>query len=467
MVTLTEIVNKHKTGSLMTEQLVIDSEIGRNFYVEFITKFLERGTVTKTARVEYNKNENKLTVVLIGTRGNKFFFEIESKDLDINPSKIRSHFVLEGNSGNLSYLPIHEDDNRRNRVSLLDTGRGNGRGYLRTNIERTRTGPLEFNLGISSLSIPIISHNLDMAQENYRVHYTLNYGNREDDAAFTAVTNLNLDLISYLESNNTWGDSFTRMDLVTNKPHSIVYDPLDNTYQLANVKAIYESDLDTIHKMFSKVSRSEPYGSLQLFFDLEKSKIATRVKNSDGFDNQRCVDFTPLYVDKLESQQIATCIDYRTWFRSVKSRAASSHSISNLLQPLDGCKELFGVDKSGRFLYGATFSDDTGKVSAFVTLDAMKDAVTWDEELFKTARRGRKPKKASNPPVVEPVVEEVPAVCLESERYQAWREISDAYYTARNENIKTDLQSVFGALINSGSDITEEDMIEFSRLREI
>lgn len=274
-------------------------------------------------------------------------------------------------------------------------------------------------------------------------------------------------------------DPLHELNIVTHSDRGLVYKRDHDILEGFDVAVLYECDLGNVHAQFKRVERRSPSGWLELHVRAESDIIrhGFRVKNEPNHGPQDTRPsrgkLTPIFMNE-EVFTLSGKIDYKTWWELVRSKEKARDNSRSTLEEYQRIlglavhfdkeeleawdREVIGLTNAGQIVFGyarkhgdeyeyallkmghSTIFDSENLVTVNTIAKEPEIETTSDREQLPTDRRGR--------------------IAVDK-----WLAAGRIYCAARNQILdESSINSIFTAYVNSGAEVTEEDMEDFSRI---
>mgnify|MGYP003976029111 FL=1 len=243
-----------------------------------------------------------------------------------------------------------------------------------------------------------------------------------------------------------------------------------NEYDSMTLRVLAKMPNGTMQKAITKIKKSVPFGRIHISLDYTEEGTptlfcyVTNEINEDGNTTNsvdKSTDLTEhiIYCDS-EEKTVAT-MSYSTWMDNCKTTRQGSISFANIGASISSngeYEEFIGINDCNNLVYGVTDAYGHRYICTITTLEAALDFDIPEVIVKKTTSK----RTARDILVADALV--VPTELDSNSHYTKWKFHSDSWYTARNLQCPVDLNKVFTGFINSGEEVTEEDITEFGRL---
>ena len=281
-------------------------------------------------------------------------------------------------------------------------------------------------------------------------------------------------------------------NVVSTSKNGLVYERDHDVLEGFDVAVLYECERNYVNSQFKRVHRIAPSGWLELHVQAKSKKIrhGFRVRNEPGHGPQDTRPtrgkLTPIY-KKEGDFSLAGKIDYKTWHDTVKSKKKARkqagvpefrRTMGLEIQFSDATlvswdREVIGLTNSGQLVFG--YARVTRDGTYEYALLKMGHPKVFDSNELMTTRTlpdsGTRPESETvlESSVAESSLTENDEVAAEEPPKavpnENWLEAARNYCAARNQTLdESSVKSVFTAYVNSGAQVTEEDLKDFSRL---
>jgi hypothetical protein len=516
-----EIINHRKEGTLEAHALLLMLEGSglKEIYGKVMAMFLKQGIMIE--RVFLQVKGKDLALSIQGLNGNILYLELPGYVDWPDGSKItfpvKGDFLLAGKSdGKFIRKLIKEENNgltgdtrANDGVLTMISPRSRGSRYgnqtlTGSQVQNYATGNLYANIGISSLTLPIIwSDNkgsllhIKGLVTNTPVDSQNNRNNRRNanltDAYLRAKKKpLEIPIMFHIQqTGNAYGTgTVPAVNLVCTHNKSIVKDALPKNLDIGNLAFLYELPVGTISSIIGKGNKKRPFGELLVCYDStgDKLNVVCRTVNatvSDGIKNDTTVETKRLdeegnlvYTNTNSSKGVST-ISYSTWFDLVQTARSGTLSFAPFPGSMEGeVNELFGVSNNGDIVYGLR----NHTMTILTTISIMGKAIQFEPKLLETLpsivkKRTKKVAKTYNDKLVQALEEREKKPRLlkrlntlitklnESDDYKKWKAVSDAECERLGHSKEYELEAVFLLYLKTAETVTIEDVTEFNKLK--
>ena len=335
--------------------------------------------------------------------------------------------------------------------------------------------------------------NLGNQQHSWR-HQVLNH---EDDYAYlrnaSGVPWITMCTTRKVDDHNRELERCITANVVSTSKNGLVYERDHDVLEGFDVAVLYECELNNVNSQLKRVHRIAPSGWLEFHVQAKSKKIrhGFRVRNEPGHgpqDNRATRGkLTPIYKKKGDFS-LAGKIDYKTWHDTVKSKekARKEPRVPEFRRTMgleiefsdatlvNWDREVIGLTNSGQLVFGyARVARDGTYEYALLKMGHPK--VFDSSELMTTTTlpdSGTRPEsERAEPSLTES--DELSELALafgyeeppQAVPNESWLEAARIYCAARDQTLdESNVKSVFTAYVNSGAQVTEEDLKDFSRL---
>jgi len=506
-----ELINFGHARGVRTVELPFDSSLkngiglDRENYSDVMTFFMNQGVNIDRTYIEIRDDDLSLT--LHGSDGNMMQIRVTN----VITSRMHRTLPVSGD------FMIEAVEDRRlmeqhtinmNRTRALPTARNQGRGVPARDANsgvvvmdsETSRGAYVYNvrhtainsipippevgisIGISSMSIPIIAR---ATKGNFVMLHGINTnasGNDQRNNTFYCPPGTNpvtpeIPLTYHMGySQSTTGyntrNSVSSCNLISRMNTSLVKECFPSEYDSMRLKVLAKMPSGTLQKAVSKIKKSEPFGKIQISLDHTEEGGTTLfcyVTNEKTEDDNtinsvdKSTDLTEYIVHCDSDNKTVATMSYPTWMdncKTTRQRSLSFANIANRISPegQGGHEEFVGINDCNNLVYGVI--DPIGN-RYLCTIETLETDLDFDipEVIVKKATKKR---VARDILVAEVLV--VPEELDGNPHYTKWKVHSDAWHNARILQCPVDLAKVFTGFINSGEEVTEEDITEFGRL---
>ena len=521
-----ELINFGRERGIRTVEIPLDGSykngIGLNhhIYSELMTLFMNQGVNIDRAYIEVR--DDTLSLTLHGSDGNMMNIslpDVISKRLHRN-LPVSADFMIEAAEDrklierqtaviNRSVEHSNAPGNSRNTATIrnansglitLDAEMGRNNYAYNSPITVVSNLPLPngigyaISIGISSMSIPVIARgtkgNLVLLQgintsrapsqpTTGSFDPIVNYycpSEPNDNGSRSLTPEIPTIPLSYhmVQLSRAYGyqsrTNVTACNIISRQNTSIVKEIFPNEYDSMRLKVLAKMPKGTIQKAISKVKKSVPFGRIHISLDHTEEGTptlfcyVTNEVNEDGnITNSvdKSTDLTEHIVYCDSEEKTVTTMSYSTWMDSCKTTRRGSISFANIAEgiaPNGEYEEFIGINDCNNLVYGITNTIGYRYICTISTLEAALDFNIPEVVVKKTTRK----RTTRETPVHEILV--IPTELDSNSHYIKWKVHSDTWHTARNLQCPVDLTKVFTGFINSGEEVTEEDITEFGRL---
>jgi len=507
----TEIINHRKDGNLEAQQILLMAEGSgiKTIYGKVMAMFLKQGIMIEQMLLQI-KGED-LTFAIHGSNGNILYVGLPNHN---NGKRfnfpVKGDFLLEGNADGKLYKQHTSDSHATNSNNgIMATvsrrvrgGRYGNQTFTGQDIQNYPTGDLHANVGISSLTLPIIWSENRGSLLHIKGLVTDSSGgsnNRRKSALNTtrlraSKTPLEIPNMFHIQQtgNNYGVGTIPAVNLVCSHNKSIVKDALSNDLDLGNLAFLYELPIGTISSIIGKGNKKRPFGELLVCYDLsgDTPDVVCRVVNTTVSDETR----TDTPVETKSLVELGTCaykntnskgvstISYSTWFDLVQTARSGTLSYASFLSSMEGeVHELFGISNNGDIVYGLK----NQHMTILTTLTSLGRPMQFKSDLLEllpgdTKARSRKKKaiKTYDDKLVQALEERAEKPRLlkrlntliaklnSSDEYKKWKTVSDIECEKAEQPKEYELETVFLLYLKSTETVvTLEDVAEFNKLK--
>jgi hypothetical protein len=529
-----EIINHNKEGTLAATELTFleNGNPLKALYARLMAIYLKQGT--KFDRLYLQVQGDSLSIAMHGINGNILFMKLQDFFLNEKNRRVKKEFPVGGDflleavsdHDKLSTIVNHtigSTNSQDNPHYMMAVSSRRTRSYNHTILtgnqtEAYRADDLTINIGISSLSLPLIwspikgslgnlkglvtrSRNTEAsANQSNLVTVASRYIQAQKCLDLPPIIHMELqprNAARYINANTL---QVKAVNVLCSLNESIVKDALPNDLDIGNIAFLYKLPRGTISSIIGKGNKKRPFGNLRICYDTTDSelKVTCRVVNeivSEGEVKETTVE-TALLKDKGELVYNDTdhkvtgvvSITYATWFDLIQTARSGTSSFANFSQYMiangqsEPVTELFGVSKNGDLVYGLQ-GEHSGNIT-FVTVSILGKHTAFDAEMLKPietvvkTRTTKKIVKKSYDDKYLQIVDELsnkPRLLKRlgilyhtldaSKLYKKWKAISDAQCEKDSRPKEYELTEVFYLYLNSEETVTTEDIEEFNRLK--
>jgi|APSaa5957512535_1039671.scaffolds.fasta_scaffold00894_4 hypothetical protein len=516
-----ELINFGRESGIKTVDIPLDSEnkngIGLNhlIYSELMTLFMNQGVNIDRAYIEVRNNNLSLT--LHGSDGNMMHISLPdviskrlhrdlpvSTDFMIEAAEDRKlierqtaeiNRAIESTTARSGRTGTTVSRNANSGIVSLDAEMGrNSYAYHSpvvtvSNLTIPDGDGYVISIGISSMSIPVIASatkgNLVLLQGINTNPSHLNEGGQPDPIRnyYCPTSDMGSEApqipqipLSYhmILGARAYGYhsrmNVTDCNIISRQNASIVKEIFPNEYDSMTLRVLAKMPNGTMQKAITKIKKSVPFGRIHISLDYTEEGTptlfcyVTNEINEDGNTTNsvdKSTDLTEhiIYCDS-EEKTVAT-MSYSTWMDNCKTTRQGSISFANIGASISSngeYEEFIGINDCNNLVYGVTDAYGHRYICTITTLEAALDFDIPEVIVKKTTSK----RTARDILVADALV--VPTELDSNSHYTKWKFHSDSWYTARNLQCPVDLNKVFTGFINSGEEVTEEDITEFGRL---
>ena len=518
-----DLINFGNTRGLRTVNMPLDGQlpnglsIDRLNYSELMTIFMNQGVVIDRAYIEIRDDNFSLT--LHGADGNMMHIKLKDVisarlhrklpvpgDFMIEAAENRS-LVEEQTIAINRAIPVSSNQSRnrstdqvRNAnsgVVALDAELGGNRYRYSTHttiVNNLQTSDdIGIEIGISGLSIPVIARSV---RGNVGVMQGINTSLHRQPGAPADPVQLyycpdenpnnapNIPLTYHMVSNQRAYGYQTRTfvqscRIISRQNTSLVKETFPSEYDSMRLKVLAKMPKGTIQRAISKIKKSVPFGRINISLDhTEEGEptlfcyVTNEIHANGTVTNSvvKSTDLTEHIVYCASEEKTVATMSYPTWMDNAKTTRQGSISFANIANRIcrdvgrypDGngdYEEFIGINECNNLVYGVI--DTLGLESYIGTIATLEAPLDFDipEVVVK-----KKTKKRVARDIIPAEALVVPEELGTNHHYIKWKIHSDAWHIARNLQCPVDLAKVFTGYINSGEEVTEEDITEFGRL---
>lgn len=521
-----ELINFGRERGLRTVELPFDEALkngiglARLNYSDLMTLFTNQGVNIDRAYIEVR--DNSLSLTLHGSDGNMMHVRLNDAiskrmhrelpvpgDFMIEGLHDRSLVVRQAMEIN-SQIPTSNSDSGNARSTAVNRNANSGIVALDEELRRNNysynspttvisniaiADDVGISIGISSMSIPVICRatrgNMVVIQglntsltaatpsgvtnDPIKDYYCPD-GNNPDTPEIPLTYHMVSRSRAYGYQTRT---SVSACNIISRSNTSIVKEIFPNEYDSMRLKVLARMPKGTLQKAITKIKKSIPFGRIHISLDHTEEGTptlfcyVTNEKTEDGnITNSvdKSTDFTEYIVYCDSDEKTTATMSYPTWMDNCKTTRQGSLSFANIARRI--CRditrypeqngdyyEFIGINDCNNLVYGVV--DTLGYQTFICTIATLEAPLDFDipEVVVKKTTKKRRVKSTV---VQEPLV--IPEELNSNSHYIKWKVHSDAWHTARNLQCPVDLAKVFTGFINSGEEVTEEDITEFGRL---
>lgn len=264
-------------------------------------------------------------------------------------------------------------------------------------------------------------------------------------------------------------------NLVSLSSDGVVFEKDHDVLEGFGVAVLYECNISNVAAQMQNIHKMSPAGWLEFHVQADSGKLrhGFRVVNEQPSETKKPTRGTlkPVF-EKGGSFEVAGRVDYRTWYEIVKSketrRGASERGLGEESQRILGLephfereerfggwdREIIGLTNDGQIVFGYANIRDEGNEYALIKFGT---GAIFDQSCLRgnTSIERREAVEIGSP------TESVELECLER-----WLPAARQYCLARGRDLdESNVRAVFTAYINSGAEVTEEDMEDFNQAR--
>lgn len=522
-----DLINFGNARGLRTVNMPFNGELKNGLglvrlnYSELMTIFMNQGVVIDRAYIEIR--DNNLSLTLHGADGNMMHIKLK----DVISAKLHRELPVPGDfmieaAENRSLvdeqtiainraIPVNTNESRNRSTDqvrnancgavALDSELGGSR--YRYNSQITVVNNLQnsddigIEIGISGLSIPVIARSV---RGNVAIMQGVNTSLHSQPGAPSDPVQLyycpdenpnnapNIPLTYHMVSNQRAYGYQTRTfvqncRIISRQNTSLVKETFPSEYDSMRLKVLAKLPKGTIQKAISKIKKSVPFGRINISLDhTEEGEptlfcYVTNEIHADGTVTNSVVkstDLTEHIVYCASEEKTVATMSYPTWMDNAKttrqgsisfanianrrSRTVLSTQVSTNTNKIDH-EEFIGINECNNLVYGVV--DTLGLQSYIGTITTLEAPLDFDIPEVVVKKKTKK-RVARDIILAEALV--IPEELDSNPHYIKWKVHSDAWHNARSLQCPVDLTKVFTGYINSGEEVTEEDITEFGRL---
>lgn len=262
-------------------------------------------------------------------------------------------------------------------------------------------------------------------------------------------------------------------NLVSLSSDGVVYEKDHDILEAFNVAVLYECNISNVAAQMQNIHKMSPAGWLEFHIQADSGKLrhGFRVVNEQPSETKNPTRGTlnPVFA-RSGKFEVAGRIDYRTWYEIVKSkearRGAGYRGLGKESQRILGLephfekeerfggwnREIIGLTNDGQIVFGYANITDEGNEYALIKFGT---GAIFDQSCL----RGNTSIERKETVEIGSPTESVELECLER-----WLPAARQFCLARGRDLdETNVKAVFTAYINSGAEVTEEDIEDFNQ----
>ena len=275
------------------------------------------------------------------------------------------------------------------------------------------------------------------------------------------------------ETGETRQEMMYHYNLVSLSSDGVVYEKDHDILEGFDVAVLYECNISNVAAQMQNIHKMSPAGWLEFHVQADSGKLrhGFRVVNEQPSETKNPTRGTlnPVFA-RSGKFEVAGRIDYRTWYEIVKSkearRGANYRGLGKESQRILGLephfekeerfgswnREIIGLTNNGQIVFGYANIRDEGNEYALIKFGT---GAIFDQSCL----RGNTSIERKETVEIGSPTESVELECLER-----WLPAARQYCLARGRDLdETNVKAVFTAYINSGAEVTEEDMEDFNQ----
>tara|TARA_B100001564_G_scaffold302641_1_gene270479 strand:+ start:805 stop:2331 length:1527 start_codon:yes stop_codon:yes gene_type:complete len=505
----TQIINHGKDGNLEAQEILLMAEGSglKIIYGKLMAMFLKQGIMIE--RMYLQIQGNSLTLAIHGSNGNVLYMELPNHFYEQKVNfPVKGDFLLEGKADGYLYQKVikdHVSDESRNGIlglvsQRLRGGRYGNQTFTGEDVQNKGSGNLYANVGISTLTLPIIWERNKGSLLHIKGLVTDSNNSTNNRRASTLVTTslrsspipLEIPNMFHIEqSGSGYGvGTISAVNLICSHNKSIVKDALPKNLDLGNMAFLYQLPIGTISSIIAKGNKKKPFGELLVCYNLtgDEENVVCRVVNStvsDGtktdasVETKNLAELGRLIYANTGSRGVST-VSYSTWFDIVQTARSGTLSFATFPSSIEGevC-ELIGVSNNGDIVYGLK----NPHITVFTTISTLGQGIQFTDELLEllpedTKKRSKKIVKVYDDKLTQALAERknkprllkrlntLIAKLNSSNDYKKWKAVSDTECEKLKQPKEYELEAVFLLYLKSTETIvTLEDVAEFNKLK--
>ena len=275
------------------------------------------------------------------------------------------------------------------------------------------------------------------------------------------------------ETGETHHEKMYHYNLVSLSSDGVVYEKDHDILEGFDVAVLYECNISNVAAQMQNIHKMSPAGWLEFHVQADSGKLrhGFRVVNEQPSETKNPTRGTlnPVFA-RSGKFEVAGRIDYRTWYDIVKSkearRGAGYRGLGKESQRILGLephfereerfgswnREIIGLTNNGQIVFGYANIRDEGNEYALIKFGT---GAIFDQSCL----RGKTTIERKETAEIGSPTESVELECLER-----WLPAARQFCLARSRDLdETNVKAVFTAYINSGAEVTEEDMEDFNQ----
>jgi len=264
-------------------------------------------------------------------------------------------------------------------------------------------------------------------------------------------------------------------NLVSLSSDGVVYEKDHDILEGFGVAVLYECNISNVAAQMQNIHKMSPAGWLEFHVQADSGRLrhGFRVVNEQPAESKKPTRGTlnPIFA-RSGKFEVAGRVDYRTWYEIVKSkesRRGSNHrGLGEESQRILGLeshfereerfggwdREIIGLTNDGQVVFGYANIRDEGNEYALIKFGT---GAIFDQSCL----RGNTSIEMGEIVKIGSPTESIELGCLER-----WLPAARQYCLARGRDLdETSVSAVFTAYINSGAEVTDEDMEDFNQAR--
>lgn len=275
------------------------------------------------------------------------------------------------------------------------------------------------------------------------------------------------------ETGETHQEMMYHYNLVSLSSDGVVYEKDHDILEGFDVAVLYECNISNVAAQMQNIHKMSPAGWLEFHVQADSGKLrhGFRVVNEQPSETKNPTRGTlnPVFA-RSGKFEVAGRIDYRTWYEIVKSketrRGANYRGLGEESQRILGLephfekeerfggwnREIIGLTNNGQIVFGYANIRDEGNEYALIKFGT---GAIFDQSCL----RGNTSIERKETVEIGSPTESVELECLER-----WLPAARQFCLARGRDLdETNVKAVFTAYINSGAEVTEEDIEDFNQ----